>query len=200
MPVRWRLYLSRKLASEHVLWGLILFLTAFALVMGGMYRKALTQVFYVPSAHRLSVASAEAFDIPDHQVRRFAEHFVTNYEGFTPESAGAQTQYLMLIMSEGMLAKQPEVLDRLRQYSENAKIRSQVQIVPGTTEAVEHPNRWVVTMQVVKYEYTRGELWRALLLECEVTVITGVISEATPEGLLIEHYRQTATPLQEVRR
>ncbi|OGG46644.1 MAG: hypothetical protein A3F84_29440 [Candidatus Handelsmanbacteria bacterium RIFCSPLOWO2_12_FULL_64_10] len=200
MPLRWRLVLSRRILAEHVLWIAIIVLVALALVLAGMYRQALMQVFYVPSADRLSVARAEAFDVPPHQVAHFAEHFVTNYEGFTPESAGAQTQYLKLIMSEGMLARQPQVLERLRRYSQEAKIRSQVQIVPGTTEVTEQRNRWIVRMQLVKYEYTRGELWRPLLVESEVTVITGVISEVTPDGLLIEDYHQTSAPLSEVQR
>lgn len=200
MPHPWRVALARRIRSEQVLWGLIVLLGAFALLMARMYREALTTVFYVPSAERLSVARAEAFKMPPHQVARFAEHFVSNYEGFTPATAEAQTHYLRMIVSEGMLARQPQVLARLREYAERGEIRSQVQIVPGTTRVTELRNRWEITMQVVKLEYTRGEPWRALMLECRVGVVPGVISEATPEGLLVEDYEQRSAPLEVTRK
>ena len=159
------------------------------------YRRALEVVAYIPGSDRLSTARATAFEIPQRHLGRFGEHFVSNYEAFLPATVEAQMGYCKTLMSQRALSQDPSALADIVSYSRTGQITSLVQIVPGTTEVIEHRNRWEVNIQLIKQEYTRGRLFRSMMMECRLIIVPGVVSSVTPDGLLVDQYTHTATPL-----
>lgn len=184
----WRARLVNRLSSEPFYWLAIAVLLALVVWNQLLYRRALQYVYYAPDADRLQVARGEAFAIPDQQIARFAEHFTSNFEAFLPSTVEAQMGYVRTLMSERALAQDPNALADVARYSRSGAITSLVQIIPGTTEVREGRNRWVVTFEILKQEYTREHLWRARHLRCTVVVVPGPIGPVHPDGLLIDGY------------
>lgn len=199
MPASLRMRIVDKVTSEKVAWWLAALFAVVMLFTFYLYRRALLAVYYVPGADRLTVARADAFAVPPHDVARWAQHVVTNLEGFTPETVEAQMSYVRKLMGRAALAEDPTVLTDIAAYAKSGEITSAVQIVPDTTEVRELRDRWEVSFDVVKAEYTRDKLFRRLHLRCVVTVVPGVVSVETPDGLLVARYVHQSSPIQETK-